>query len=143
MYLTAQRVISPSGENGINGFLYEHGTVTWEKPPEPIKNAIGELVHTFIMVTPGNNQVMSYVDVIAPDNTPYARIRERIFPWFSAQACAQQPLPWTGIVEDMRFGLHMTAAYAKAWKSEVTKLIAVCQLTLDRCTLPAIEESNP
>lgn len=143
MYLTAQRVISPNDENAINGFLYEHGAVTWETPPAPIAGAIGELVHTFILVPQGGNKVMSYIDVVAPDGTPYERIRERIFPWMVTRASARQSLPWTDVVEDMRFGLHMIAAYAKVWKSEVTRLLTMCQMTLDRYTLPAPEESHP
>lgn len=143
MYLTAQRVISPSRENGINGFLFEHGTVAWALPPEPITGAIGELVHTFILVPPGGNKVMSYVDIIAPDGTPYDRIHNRIIPWMAARASAQQGLPWTSDDEDMRFGLHMVSAYAKAWKSEAAKLLLACQMTLDRYTLPASEESRP
>jgi hypothetical protein len=143
VYLTAQRVISAGGESGINGFLYEHGTVAWETPPEPIGGAIGELVHTFIMVPQGGNKVMSYVDVVAPDGTLYESIRERVFPWMVAQASAGHSLPWTGVVEDMRFGLHMISTYAKTWKSEVAKLLMTCQMTLDRYTLPASTDTMP
>ncbi len=143
MFLTAQRVISSRGENGINGFLYEHGAVVWEAPPEPIAGSIGELVHQFILVTPGDNKIVSFLDIVAPDGTPYVSVRELIVPWLVAQASAQQPLPWTGIVESMRFGLHMTAACAKLWKSEVSKLLTACQMTLDRYTLPAPEEPRP
>jgi len=131
MYLTAQRVISSSDENGINGFLYEHGAGAWELPPEPIAGSIGELVHTFIMVTPGDNKVVSFLDIVAPDGTPYDRVRALILSWLAAQASVSQPLPWTGVVESMRFGLHMTATYAKLWKSEVAKLLTACQMTLD------------
>lgn len=141
MYLTAQRVISPGGENGINGFLYEHGAIAWGTPPQPIAGSIGELVHTFIMVPPGNNKVVSYVDVVAPDGTSYESIRDRIFPWLEAQP-STQPLPWTGVVEDMRFGLHMVASFAKVWRSETARLLTTCKVTFDRYKLPASEEKQ-
>jgi hypothetical protein len=144
VYLTAQRVISTGGESGINGFLYEHAVTRWgTTPPELIDGAIGELVHTFILVPPGDNKVVSYVDIVAPDGTTYDRIRAQIVPWMATQARERPSLPWTGVVEDMRFGLHMTETYAKAWKPEVAKLLLTCQMTLDRYTLPAPAESRP
>ena len=140
MYLTAQRVVSARGENGINGFLYEHEAVSWETPPEPIAGAIGELAHSFILVTPGDNKVMSYIDIVAPNGTSYDHIRDRITPWLAARASEGQPLPWTGIDGDMRFGLHMTATYARAWRSEAAALLSACQMTCDRYKLPAPTE---
>lgn len=143
MFLTAQRVISPAGENAINGFLYEHGDVAWETPPEPIEGSIGLLAHSFLMVTPtGNNKVVSYLDIVAPDGTPYLHVRELIVPWLAARVTANA-LPWTGVVENMRFGLHMTTAYLRAWRAEVVRLLAACQMTCDRYTLPAPEEPRP
>lgn len=143
MYLTAQRVISPSGENGINGFLYEHGTVAWETPPDPASESAGKLVHSFITVPPGSNRVVSFVDVVAPDDTPYERIGERIASWIAARVIDRRPLPWTDVVEDMRFGLNMTATYARAWKLEVAALIAACRMTHERRELSAAEEPQP
>jgi hypothetical protein len=143
MYLTAQRVLAPSGENNINGFLYEHGAVTWQTPPEPIEGAIGKLVHTFIMVPQGGNKVLSFVDIVASDDVPYAHIRERLCAWLTAQANMPHPhpLPWTGVDGDMRFGLAMITTLAKAWRSEVGHLLRTCQATFDRYILP--EEPKP
>jgi hypothetical protein len=94
MYLTAQRVISPRGENGINGFLYEHEAANaWETPPELIVGACGVLVHSFILVTQGGNNVVSYVDIVAPNGTSYAHICERLVLWLATKAAEQQPLP--------------------------------------------------
>lgn len=132
MYLTAQRVISACGENGINGFLYEHGAVTWESPPEPGNGAVGELVHTFVMVPPGGNKVVSYVDIVAPDGAPYDDVRSRVLACLVRRANEQLPLPWVGVDGDVRFGLNMIPAYARDWRSEVTKLLTACQMTLDR-----------
>ena len=144
MFLTAQRVISPGGENGVNGFLYEHGDVAWETPPEPIAGSIGVLAHSFLSVTPtGDNKVVSYLDIVAPDGTSYPRVRELIVPWLAAQTAEKQVLPWTGVIEDVRFGLHMTAAYTRAWRAEVARLMLVCQMTLDRYEMPATEEPRP
>lgn len=136
MYLTAQRVVSPSGENGINGFLYKHDVVAWDIPPEAVTGSVGELVHAFIVVPQGGNNVMSYVDVVAPDGTPYDRIRTQISSWMMEQASAQLPLPWTGVTENIRFGLHMVSTYAKDWRREATQLLMACQMTIDeyRCT---------
>ena len=43
----------------------------------------------------------------------------------------------------MRFGIYMTATFAKVWKSEVARLLTTCQMTCERYTLPASEESCP
>lgn len=135
MYLTAQRVVSSGNENGINGFLYEHGVVAWDPPPDPVSgmgDAIGELVHSLISVTPGDNRVVSYVDIVAPDGTPYEGVFLPIFTWMTERSSAREPFPWVGVVGDMRFGLHMVSAYAKTWREEVSRLLSACQMTLER-----------
>ena len=129
MYLTAQRVISPGGEDGINGFLYEHGE-PWDIPPEPADGAVGELVHTLITLPPGGNKVMSYIDIVAMDGTPYDRIHARLIPWIVERCRGEVPMPWAGACEDMRFGFHMARPYAIAWRTEASRLITACRMTL-------------
>lgn len=136
MYLTAQRVISPSSEIGINGFLYEHGTVAWETPPDPTSESVGKLVHSLITVPPGSNRVVSFVDIVAPDGTPYERIGTQIATWIAAKVIDRRPLPWADLVEDMRFGLDMTTTYARVWRLEVAELLATCRMTHERRELP-------
>lgn len=80
--------------------------------------------------------VSSFVDVVAPDGTSYERIGEKIAAWIAAQVIDRRPLPWNDVVEGMRFGLDMTATYARTWKTEVAALIAACRLTRERHEIP-------
>ena len=134
MYLTAQRVRAPDGKIGVNGFLYEHAAdVTWSEPPKPAAGSVGELVHSFLMVPPGGNQVLSFIDIVAPNGMSYAALDTRIRAWLTA-GTPEQPLPWTWSDAEVRLGLHMVSAYVKAWRAEAGRLLATCQLTIDRYT---------
>lgn len=135
MYLTAQRVISPEGNNGINAFLYEHGQNAWEAPPELVPGSFGTLMNMSLLVTPvGANEVVSYVDIVAPDGADWEIVSRQLFDWTKGQASAKSPLPWSAVMGDYRFVLHMTAFYAKDWKSEVGVLIGACRRALEERT---------
>jgi hypothetical protein len=75
MRLTAQRVASPEGKEGINAFCYLHGPQTWlDEPPADVINNPGHLAHSHVEVLPPGNRVRSYLDVLAPDHVPSDKI---------------------------------------------------------------------
>jgi len=81
MYISAQRVISPSSQRtGVNVFKYSHGAATWQSVPAaflPDVNA-GELIWQKIEVDPPGNRVLSYLDVVAPDAIPWEAVCGRL-----------------------------------------------------------------
>ena len=73
MYVTAQRVRSSRGETGINSFLHSHeneGEVVWDPPDLDFitNDNPGRLVAELVEVSPGNNSVLSYLDVAVEDS---------------------------------------------------------------------------
>ena len=73
MYITAQRVISEEGQQGINTFYYLHRP---NKQPKPAtfsdvlsvdEGNTGKLIKDQVEVKPGGNRVKSYLDIVAPD----------------------------------------------------------------------------
>jgi hypothetical protein len=78
MYATAMRVTEPrTGTTGINVFLYRHGdsrvfeetTASRELLKRVTEAEPGDLVEKWIVLPGGGHDVLSYVDVIAPDRT--------------------------------------------------------------------------
>lgn len=67
-YLTAQKVISPvTGRTGINAFRYANAAV---RSFELLQTGdVGELEAQQIEVPPGGNDILCYLDVLAPDET--------------------------------------------------------------------------
>lgn len=81
MYIASQRVRSAAGLNGINTFYHEHngvdgGDLDWEHVnlDRLLENPPGKPVSESIEVTPGQNHVLSYLDVICPDATPISDV---------------------------------------------------------------------
>lgn len=72
MYATAHRVLSLSGQTGINTFVHFHGAeYLW--PAEPWRlpeTEPGTLSREQVEVRVGGNRVRSYLDILAPDGTP-------------------------------------------------------------------------
>jgi hypothetical protein len=72
MYVAAQRVISPSGQRGVNVYMYLHG-FAWNGPPAPAflpNYNPGVLVWQDIQRSPPGNHIISYLDVVASDDMP-------------------------------------------------------------------------
>ncbi len=68
LYLTAQKVLSPAtGQTGINAFRYANAAV---RSFELLRTAdVGELEAQELEVPPGGNDVICYLDVLAPTGT--------------------------------------------------------------------------
>ena len=81
MLLTAQRVVSPlANAQGVNVYQYLHGPQTWERVPDeflPEANP-GELVAQWIQLAPGGNRVVSFLDVVVPDETSMIELQQRL-----------------------------------------------------------------
>ncbi len=74
-YLTAQKVVSPAtGQTGINSFRYAKAAV---RSFELLQTAdVGELEAQHVEVPPGGNDILCYLDVLAPDTAQPAAINE-------------------------------------------------------------------
>jgi hypothetical protein len=128
MYLTAHHVISPSSQaEGFNSFFYVHGPYVWDAaPPAGIPdNNPGELMATHIEVPPPGNRVRSYLDVVAPDETPWSEIHES-FIAFASQA-QQQAFPWVGVVGRCLFRINLELGLAQQWHHEIANLYRAAQ----------------
>lgn len=126
MYVCAQRVLaiggSYKGRQGINSFLYLHGSYEWSGPPAPDwlpDNNPGIITDSEIEIPPPGNRVRSYLDLVAPDNTPLDHL---------AQAAGRPgvvrelPVIWTHENIWCRFGTEDTLA--PQWQHELQRLLA-------------------
>jgi hypothetical protein len=78
--LTAQRVVSPQGVTGVNVYQFLHGSYMWVRVPSeflPDSNP-GELVDEWLEVSPGENKIVSYLDVVLPDESSSTDILQRL-----------------------------------------------------------------
>lgn len=129
MYLAAQHVVSPGGSAGINAFHYQHGPRVWQGLPPPGIPDLdpGTLVNQSVVVEPPGNRVRSYLDVIAPDGTPTAEIRQAFIGFLSE--AQSSPLPWAGVSGPCLFRISMERTLIGHWQREVVHLYdAVCRL---------------
>ncbi len=85
MYVTAHRIRSAQNRVGINAFLYQHGDsvvpgMSWDQPlVAPVADEhIGTRVAEKVEVAPGGNHVMSYLDVVAADETSADAIEQAL-----------------------------------------------------------------
>ena len=67
LYLTAQKVLSPTGQTGVNAFRYAQAAVRSFELVEV--DDPGVLEAQRIEVSPGGNEVLCFLDVLAPDAT--------------------------------------------------------------------------
>ena len=116
MLLTAQRVLSPqSRARGVNVYQYLHGSFVWDRVPNAFlpETDPGELVAQWIQVAPGGNRVISFLDVVAPDDMERLDLHQRLTSmkhWLQSSGnlttaywdpcwvrfgCATPPIPWT------------------------------------------------
>lgn len=112
MYLTAQRVLAPSGETGINVFLHVHGNS--RLPSLELPNAIalvadtqpGEMTAHGCDVKPGGNRVLSFIDIVAPDGCPMDAITVAVEELGRRIATAALPVSAINNGVGVRFGAN-------------------------------------
>lgn len=107
MYLTAQHVRSPHGDEALHSFLHLHeGAGTAPFPSDPLsvpQHHPGNLVAHATTLPQGGNDVLAYLDIVAPDVV----WSQRIPPWATTstewwthslaplgEMMVGSPLPW-------------------------------------------------
>lgn len=122
MLLTAQRVRSAAGAEDVNAFCSLHGPYDWIEPPPGIPDENpGERVNEHVRVPPGGNRVRSYLDIVAPDETPTTEILASIPRFLSA--LRQTPLPWVATVGRCTFRFGLELGLEGRWASEFRTLL--------------------
>lgn len=97
MYITAQRVVTRERVEGVNTYLSLHGTVDWTHFV-PEENP-GTLERRLITIEPNQNLIVSYLDLVFPDDAP--------LPWLSPERPLRQ---WV---------MHPTGIQRFAWDSRL------------------------
>jgi hypothetical protein len=122
MYLTAHHVRSPQGPEGINAFRYVHGGYIWQGLPPPgiPDQDPGQLVAHVISLPPPGNTVLSYLDVVAPDEVFWPEIRPAFFAFVGQTQ--RQPFPWLGVFGRCYFRVGMVLRLANVWRHEIANL---------------------
>ncbi|KYF83580.1 hypothetical protein BE11_44940 [Sorangium cellulosum] len=121
MYLTAQRVYSISKrKTGINAFLYRHGAeavpgMSWARPlVEPVADQhVGTRGPEHVEIAPGGNRVVSFVDIVAADETPIEQIEAAVQTVEARLSPEQLPLTITVGAVAIRFGAQFGLAEAE------------------------------
>lgn len=127
MYLTSHHVVSPSsGQEGINAFLYLHGEHSWSvRPPEIPDQNPGVLRAQSISVRPPGNEVRSYLDIVAPDETRWEEVRVGLMDFVGT--CQRSQLPWASQSGKCFFRLGMELGLASQWQKELAVLYRASQ----------------
>lgn len=129
MLLVAQRVISPhTGNRGVNLYKYAHGRTWTQVPPglHPDHNH-GQLVWSDQQLPPPGNRIVSYLDVVVPDDLPHEVLCTRlaalkqVFLWKGNPTELSRDLMW------IRFGLGNDRI---PWSTELAALAAHLVLRL-------------
>jgi hypothetical protein len=130
MCITAHHVVSSNQRQGVNAFLYRHETLSGDEAPPveitPLHNQNpGTLVAQSISVAPPGNRVRSYLDIVAPDDTPWNEIRTELMAFVGRM----QPsaLPWSGPSGRCHFGLGMDRELSHQWQRELAILYRAAQ----------------
>lgn len=119
MKLSAQRVMQPGSKaQAIHAFHYSHGSYLWEGAP-PTGLGHGTLQASRVQLAPlGTNHVLTYLDVVAPDEVPTARLLQA----FAQVYDAAKPPPWIVTVGNCTFMSNMTHAFLLGWRQELVTL---------------------
>lgn len=109
MYLTAHYVRSKSRIEGINAFLHHHGPhFAWPDDASALADEEpGKIVRERVDLPRGFNHVRSYLDVLAPDGTPNAKLTAAITALTSALDDQPNPTVFTHGNVTIRFGVEL------------------------------------
>jgi hypothetical protein len=118
--LTAQHLRASTGVEGVNAFCRLHGPREWtEAQPRDLPE--GELVNQVISIRPGGNQVRSYVDVVAPDETATREIQNALVKFI--EEARGHSLPWVGSVGRCAFRFGVETRLHPSWPDELRQLL--------------------
>lgn len=108
--------------NGINAFYYAHGPYVWrDSPPPEIKREPGHLINAHVAVAPPGNSVRSYLEIVAPDETPNATLEQSIAGSIDLFGATRLPLKVQS--GDISFEFDVEQALAPAWRREIIVLL--------------------
>lgn len=121
MYLTAHHV-HREGVEQINAFLHLHGRdFVWPPDPERLPDEEpGEVVAKLTPLTPGGNLVRSYLDLLAPDDTPESELRDAVRHLQDDLLERRNPTLFRHLRVTIRFGVELGLAGIR--KHELTAL---------------------
>lgn len=129
MYATAQRVRSNRGEEAIHAFLYYHDTPGAQFPLDPLdvmRDRPGRLVlRRQPGPKPGGNEVLSYVDLFAPDH-PWSGSYQ---PSLEALAARVEKVPLIARIDDLHVVFNSVPGLATG--AELRELTAAAVALLD------------
>jgi hypothetical protein len=118
MKLVAQRVMSPATRTqATHAYHYVHGGLTWAGPP-PAELGHGRIQAIRVELPLGENHVLTYLDIVAPDETPTLTI----FRAFTELCDLDRPPPFVHTVEDCTFSCAMIHAFQLVWRAELIYL---------------------
>jgi hypothetical protein len=79
------------------------------------------LASSTISLPPGGNDVRSYLDVIAPDETPTQEIRNAVVPF--VDRARGRTLPWTETIGRCTFRFGVEQGLHASWPEEFRRLL--------------------
>lgn len=126
MYATAHRVRNQQGQEGINAFVHKHGNIPWpEMAWQMPEQQPGTIVQEKIDIPPGGNDVLAFLDVIAPDSCRRTQLEQTMRTlWLELVSSEMrpeslfEPVPnpvryeQAGII--LRFGTHLGFSSGRA-----------------------------
>ncbi len=151
MYLTAHKVRNPSAE-GINAFLHVHKDVPlpYRSPAVPDIDRVSQFAGGYevakdVDVRPGGNDVLAYLDLVAPDDVGDAALRAAVDS-LSRRVSEGDPIPVTVIGDGVaaRFGGTIDVAERAGEPSRVLReLTERCLRLLPHRFDPVPEPTGP
>lgn len=136
MYITAQRVVTTEGEEGINTYLYLHGLGEWTSPL-PEENP-GVLERRLITIEPGQNQVAAFLDLVFLDGSPLPGLSaERPLRQWVECPMSMQRFAWVARL-DSRVSREMVLLY-----SQCKAVFESYQASREPATSPSVVTLRP
>jgi hypothetical protein len=114
--------MAADGHLGVNAFCYLHGPVSWlDRPPAEVTKSRGQLANSRIEIRPGGNKVLSYLDIIAPDDTPSRKLYGEIID--SIDLAHERALPLWIQIDEVTFEFNVDPRLAPGWREELAALL--------------------
>ena len=130
MLLSAQRVVTTYGAQGVNSYRYEHSTGQQWPFADPV-SMLGEvpveLVRHHFVVPPGGNRVRSYVEIAVPPGVSVEAVSACVHDMAHREAPPTQPVGYPAYGCAIRYVAD--AELRLAWPADFLDLSARALLT--------------